>query len=193
MQDAPDRETILAGVAMFLAGQVEPAVKAGGADAGLAFRCRVAAHLVAMVGRELAFEAAHDGAELARLQALLGVGGASVDGAAVDGAAVEGAARRAAIGALRAELARRLRSDGMHGTAAVDASVTDASVTDASVIDASFIDATAPDRTAPDRSMAPAPIDEAAARAALMQTLREQLQVVQPRFDTRIDLPEEEE
>lgn len=137
MQDAPDRQTLLAGVAMFLAGQVEPALKAPGANPGLAFRSRIAAHLVATVGRELAFEEQHDAAELDRLCALL----------AEPGPSLTGEARREAIRAHRATLAHKLRADQ--------------------------------------------PIDEAATRAALMATLRDQLQVVQPRFDTRVELPEE--
>ena len=52
MQDAPDRQTLLAGVAMFLAGQIEPALRAPGENPGLAFRSRIAAHLIATVGRE---------------------------------------------------------------------------------------------------------------------------------------------
>lgn len=141
MQDAPDKNTLLAGVAMFLAGQVEPALKSPGAHKGLAFRSRIAAHLVATVGRELAFEDTHDAAELTRLRALTGR-------ADRDGAALVGEARRAEITRLRAVLAGQLRSDD--------------------------------------------PIDEAATRAAVMQQLREQLQVVQPRFDTTIELAEED-
>lgn len=138
MQDAPDRQTLLAGVAMFLAGQVEPALKAPGAHPGLAFRSRIAAHLVATVGRELAFEEQHDAAELDRLRALLG---------SESGPPLTGEPRREAIRALRAALAAKLRADE--------------------------------------------PIDNTATRAALMATLRDQLQVVQPRFDTRVELPEE--
>ncbi len=138
MQDAPDKNTLLAGVAMFLAGQVEPALKRPGADKGLAFRSRIAAHLVATVGRELAMEEAHDTAELARLRGLTGE----------DGDPLAGEPRRAEIMRLRALLARQLRSDAV--------------------------------------------IDEGATRAAVMQQLREQLQVVQPRFDTTIELAEED-
>ncbi|MCB9527820.1 MAG: hypothetical protein H6701_05375 [Myxococcales bacterium] len=143
MQDAPDRQTLLAGVAMFLAGQVEPALKAPGAHPGLAFRSRIAAHLVATVGRELAFEEQHDAAELDRLRALLG----SEPDSPLPDPALTGEPRREAIRALRAALAAKLRADE--------------------------------------------PIDDTATRAALMATLRDQLQVVQPRFDTRVELPEE--
>lgn len=138
MQDAPDRGTLLAQVAMFLMAQVEPALKAHPKGRGLAFRTRIAAHLIATVGRELLYEEQHDAAELARLQALLADDGAE--------GAVWGEARREAIAALRAELASSLRDDEC-------------------------------------------PVDEPAVRKALMETLREQLAVVQPRFDTRAEWP----
>lgn len=135
MQDAPDRDTLLANVALFLMAQVEPALKAHPEGRGLAFRTRIAAHLVATVGRELAHEEAHDAAELARLQGLLGVGPSDPPPV--------GAARREAISALRGRLAKALRDDGIE--LAADA-----------------------------------------IRAGLMETLREQLEVIQPRFDTRM-------
>ncbi len=135
MQDAPDRDTLLANVALFLMAQVEPALKAHPGGRGLAFRTRIAAHLIATVGRELGHEETHDAAELARLQGLL-------DASPSDPPPV-GAARRAAIAALRGRLAKALRDD------AID-------------------------------------LDTDAVRAGLMQTLREQLEVIQPRFDTRM-------
>lgn len=134
MQDAPDRDTLLANVAMFLMAQVEPALKAYPEGRGLAFRTRIAAHLVATVGRELLHEEQHDAAELARLGDLLGLDPPG---------AVVGAARRDAIAGLRARLAKALRDE--------------------------------------DTSL-----DADAMRAGLMQTLREQLEVIQPRFDTRM-------
>ena len=138
MQDAPDRETLLAHTAMFLMTQVEPALKAHPEGRGLAFRTRIAAYLIMTVGRELGAEEAHDSAELTRLQGLLGLD-APAD-------APVGDARRAAIGALRSTLAEGLRDDGTT-------------------------------------------LDDGAVRAGLMQTLREQLEVVQPRFDTRMQWP----
>lgn len=137
MQDAPDRETLLANVAMFLMAQVEPALKAHPGGRGLAFRTRIAAHLIMTVGRELACEGEHDAAELARLRGLLG----EPPGDSASGPV--GAERQAEIVALRTRLAGVLRDDAQ-------------------------------------------PIDAGAVRAGLMQTLREQLQVIQPRFDTRM-------
>lgn len=134
MQDAPDRDTLLAHVAMFLMTRVEPALKAHPGGKGLAFRTRIAAHLIATVGRELAFEEDHDGAESTRLASLL-------DETPAEG--ITGAERRAAIADLRGKLACRLRDDAT-------------------------------------------PIDEAAVRAALRETLTDVLAVVQPRFDTRM-------
>ncbi len=138
MQDAPDRETLLAHTAMFLMTQIEPALKAHPEGRGLAFRTRIAAHLIMTVGRELSAEEGHDSAELSRLCGLLGADAPSP--------APVGDARRAAIGELRQRLATALRDDG-------------------------------------------AALDDAAIREGLMQTLREQLQVVQPRFDTRMRWP----
>jgi len=138
MQDAPDRDTLLANVAMFLMAQVEPALKAHPEGRGLAFRTRIAAHLIMTVGRELAAEQAHDSAELARLQALLGLEPPADPPV--------GDARKRAIGGLRARLAEALRVD--------------------------------------ERAL-----DDGAVRAGLLETLRDQLQVIQPRFDTRMAWP----
>ena len=67
MQDLPDRNVLLQAVAGFLHQDVVPQV----ADRALAFRLRIAAHLVATVARELLGEEAEDAAQLARLAALL--------------------------------------------------------------------------------------------------------------------------
>lgn len=138
MQDAPDRDTLLANVALFLMTQVEPALKAHPEGRGLAFRTRIAAHLIMTVGRELAAEDEHDAAELERLHRVLGL--------ELPQDPPLGAARRAAIGDLRGRLAKRLRD-------------------------------------------ADAAVDGRSLGRELMQTLREQLEVIQPRFDTRMHWP----
>jgi hypothetical protein len=67
MQDIPDKATMLLGIARFLDQDLRPTI----ADGGTAFRVRIAAHLLAMVVRELVQEGTHDAAELRHLQALL--------------------------------------------------------------------------------------------------------------------------
>lgn len=143
MQDAPDKGALLGGVAMFLMGQVEPALKAAG-QRGLAFRARIAAHLISTVYREIIHEGEHDAAEWGRLTELLGALPEAYRGDSSDPGA---AGLTEALPEANARLACALRDDD-------------------------------------------APIDEAATRAALMATLRDRLMVVQPRFDTRIDLKE---
>ncbi|MCA9539905.1 MAG: hypothetical protein KC620_13500 [Myxococcales bacterium] len=98
MQDAPDRETLLAELARFLGEQVVPALR----DPGLAFRVRVAAFLAEVVARECAHEEDHDAAELERLCALLGESGEQPEGRT---------ARREAINALDARLVTALRAE----------------------------------------------------------------------------------
>ncbi len=70
MQNRPDKQVILGGVAALLKTQVLPAIE----DRGLAFRVRIAAWLLGVVERELSHEQAHDAAELAGLVAPLGEG-----------------------------------------------------------------------------------------------------------------------
>ncbi|MCA9560934.1 MAG: hypothetical protein KC583_20440 [Myxococcales bacterium] len=105
MQDFPDKATLLGAVAEFLDKTVRPALDASDApnSRGLAFRVRVAAHMVATVAREVTFEGLHDAAELSRLRALLD----RTD----DPLPPNDMARRATLTELNAELARRLRED----------------------------------------------------------------------------------
>ena len=67
MQNLPDRNVLLQAVAGFLANDVVPAV----GDRGVAFRVRIAAHLVATVARELMGEEAQDEAQVVRLATAL--------------------------------------------------------------------------------------------------------------------------
>ncbi|MCA9567260.1 MAG: hypothetical protein KC656_05435 [Myxococcales bacterium] len=106
MQDEPGKERLLAEVARFLGSDVVGAIT----DPGLAFRVRVAAHLVGTVAREVATEQAADEAELADLVAL-GVAAPATGSRAV----------RAAIQEGRAALAARLREHG--GDPASDAAL----------------------------------------------------------------------
>jgi hypothetical protein len=98
MQDEPHKERLLADVARFLTTDVLPALD----DRALAFRVRIAAHLVGTVAREVASEEAIDRAELDGLVAL---------GVAED--AQGAAAVRHAIAAGRETLGRMLRDDGV--------------------------------------------------------------------------------
>lgn len=66
MKNAPDKATLLAGLARFLAEQVRPNLS----DRRLNFRARIAAYLLATLAREVTFEEAHQDAELSRLWAL---------------------------------------------------------------------------------------------------------------------------
>ena len=77
MQDLPSRDALLSGVSRFLVEQVASALD----DRGLAFRLKIAVHLIETVRRELANEVVHDARELAGLRALLG----GDDGSAEDG------------------------------------------------------------------------------------------------------------
>lgn len=69
MQDTPDAPTLLTEIARFLETQVRPAID----DKGLAFRVRIAVHLLGVIGREVTHAPAHLQAEADRLAALSGV------------------------------------------------------------------------------------------------------------------------
>ncbi len=69
MQDRPDKTVLLQAVAELLGRDVLPAVT----DKALAFRVRIAAHLLAGVAREVQDEPAADAAHLTALQTALGV------------------------------------------------------------------------------------------------------------------------
>ena len=75
MQDAPDRETILLGLAKFLEREVRPLVK----DPRASFRVLVGAHLAFTAAMESMDEDADVAAELERLRALTGDGGPAPD------------------------------------------------------------------------------------------------------------------
>ena len=68
MQDTPNAPTLLAEIAQFLEAQVRPAID----DKGLAFRVRIAVHLLGVAAREVEHAPAHLDAEARRLSALLG-------------------------------------------------------------------------------------------------------------------------
>jgi len=88
MQDLPSKEALLGAVAHFLDEEILPATT----DRRLAFRVRIAAHLLGVVSRELEHGAAHDARERAGLEGLVPSG---------------------AIPAMNAELARHLREDAL--------------------------------------------------------------------------------
>lgn len=69
MQDLPDKTALLGAVAEFLGRDVVPATT----DRDLAFRVRIAAHLLGVVLAELRAEDQHDEAALARISEALGV------------------------------------------------------------------------------------------------------------------------
>lgn len=98
MQDRPDKTTLLAAVATFLAEDVAGAVT----DPGLAFRVKVAAHVLGGLAREVATEEVADDAELRALLGALGEEGTPPTGAE---------ARRTGIAAARRRLATRLRDE----------------------------------------------------------------------------------
>jgi hypothetical protein len=99
VQDAPDREVLVGAVARFLAEAVLPAIE----DRALAFRVRIAAHVLGGVARELVGETVLDDAHLRALLAALGedddIGPATT------------AATRDAIRAASRRLADRIRDD----------------------------------------------------------------------------------
>lgn len=108
MQDRPDVGELLEAVRAFLEGQVVPAL-----DGTRRFHARVAANVLAIVGRELAQEATLLRAEWTRLGELLGVSAARVPDS--------DAALRAAVRELNGVLAARIREgaadDGPWGAA----------------------------------------------------------------------------
>jgi hypothetical protein len=69
VQDLPDKTALLGAVAEFLGRDVVPATT----DRDLAFRVRIAAHLLGVVLAELRAEDRHDEAEVARISEALGV------------------------------------------------------------------------------------------------------------------------
>ena len=78
MQDLPTPEQLLAAVARFLRDDAGPALARHG-DNALASQARVAANMLDTVARQTAQAPAADAAELARLQALLGLAAADPD------------------------------------------------------------------------------------------------------------------
>ena len=107
MQDLPDKGALLVGVARFLGQDLLPHVS----DRGAAFRVRIAAHLLAMVARELASEGQADPAELRAFQELLGRGGE---------VPADPEVRAAEIAEHRSELAAAIRSGEVPPEAALD-------------------------------------------------------------------------
>lgn len=102
MQDRPDLPALLTAVARFLQKDVQPQI----GDKGLGFRVLIAAHLCGVAAAEAAGAEAEDGAQLARLVALLPE--------AHEGPLPAGeSARRALILRLQGELARRLRAGAL--------------------------------------------------------------------------------
>jgi hypothetical protein len=95
-QDRATAAELLAGVRAFLRDEVLPQLQGGSA-----YRCRVAANILAIVGRELEQGAAADRAELAGLERLLG------KPAPLD------LERDAALDALNAELCAAIRSGAL--------------------------------------------------------------------------------
>lgn len=95
MVDAPDKEPLLDALAAFLGRDVVGAI----ADPALAFRVRIAAHLVAGLARELRTEVADDRAHLEVLRRLgagpQGAPGSDAGTLPVDPAAVKRAIREA--------------------------------------------------------------------------------------------------
>lgn len=95
MQDSPERKVILEHVAKWLARDLAPVIE----DQALAFRVKIAAHLVGQVCRELHAEPIADPMELAGLAAVFGQ----------QPAAESPEARQDQIRALEARLAGGLR------------------------------------------------------------------------------------
>lgn len=75
MQDLPDAPAILGELARFLDGAVRPTI----ADRGLAFRVRIATHLLGVLAREAALAENHLAREADRLAALLDVDAPATD------------------------------------------------------------------------------------------------------------------
>jgi hypothetical protein len=95
MQDRPTAQELLAAAREFLESEVVPAL-----DARRSFHARVAANVLAIVGRELLGEEESLAAEWRGLAALLGVAGDQPAGTT---------AMRAAVRALTVDLAERIR------------------------------------------------------------------------------------
>ena len=95
-QDRATAAELLAGVRTFLRNEVLPQLQGAGA-----YKCRVAANILAIVGRELEQGAAADRAELASLERLLGK------------SAAPELTPEAALDALNAELCAGIRSGAL--------------------------------------------------------------------------------
>ncbi len=98
MQVLPDKEDMLDAVAVFLAQQAAPAAD----DPALAFRLKVAAHLVRSAAEECRAEGEQDSAELGALTAMLEH--------STEPASAVPTARHAQIRRLYSELAERIRA-----------------------------------------------------------------------------------
>lgn len=101
MQDLPDRSSLLTAVARFLG---DDRLKAAVRDPALAFRLKIAAHLLESVVREEKNEDAHDAAELSRLEELFELPRSA--------SAPATSARRERIAELNRRLASELRTGG---------------------------------------------------------------------------------
>lgn len=100
MHQRPDHSTLLDAVAGFLLSEVGPRLEA---DKALQFRVLIAANLASVVAGELRTHRDRLGAELARLQALLGH--------------AAGAADEATLDVMNRELTERLRAEPAEGPA----------------------------------------------------------------------------
>jgi hypothetical protein len=101
MQDLPEKVSLIEAVARFLG---DDRLKKEVRDPALAFRLKIAVHVLETVVREEKNEAVHDAAELARLEQLLGRESSAGE--------LSRASMRAKITEHNAELAKRLRSSG---------------------------------------------------------------------------------
>ena len=100
MQDLPDKMSLLHAVAKFLGDE---RLKKEVRDPGIAFRLKIAAHVVEQVAREDAVEELHDALELARLEALFDRPVPSLE--------ISRTTRRALIAEHNQVLAERLRAN----------------------------------------------------------------------------------
>src|SRR6186997_2521329 len=101
MQDLPDKISLLEAVARFLGDE---RLKKEIRDPALAFRVKIAAHVIESVAREEAAEDRHDAAELQRLEELFELPRSSSE--------ISKNTRRARIAELNRMLAKRLRTGG---------------------------------------------------------------------------------
>ncbi len=99
MQDLPEKSMMLEALAAFLDRDVRPKI----ADPAIAFRVRIATHMLGVVAREIKEEDGHDITELDKLSTLLG----HTAGAEPPPTRVE---RARAIAALKKDLQRRIRT-----------------------------------------------------------------------------------